>query len=377
MAYPGNYYQDQHNTVCLNYVTVLHTQVINVIYSQILLYFVKIVYILYFYIIPYISRKLYNNFINIDIIAIREKYITKLFQILISKLIKFKLKLVNNRSLGRLIKNFIFTVAYRGSSKTRCVNTYSEIHNDEKGGHEGTIPEKENDFIYWLAGLIDGDGSLLVNKNKVLSCEITIHERDVKALFEIKDKYHGSVLKRSKVKAYRWRVYKKVFVEKLYKDLNSKLITDGKKIQLIKMGKILNIEPVIIDNYDFKLDSAWLSGFIDADGCFTIRNAYTLTISIAQKTSGILYSIQNKLNCGNIYYDKKGDTYNYVITDIQGIKIMLEYLSRYPLKTSKRFDFIKFCKLVEYKELKYHYKNNLNKSKIDNLVKLFRNRYKT
>jgi hypothetical protein len=47
-----------------------------------------------------------------------------------------------------------------------------------------------------------------------------------------------------------------VFVEKLYKDLNSKLITDGKKTQLIKMGKILNIEPVIIDNYDFKLDSA-------------------------------------------------------------------------------------------------------------------------
>jgi hypothetical protein len=61
----------------------------------------------------------------------------------------------------------------------------------------------DNDFLYWLAGLIDGDGSLLVNKNKALTCEITVHERDVKALFKIKAIYHGSVLKRSNVKAYR------------------------------------------------------------------------------------------------------------------------------------------------------------------------------
>ena len=142
------------------------------------------------------------------------------------------------------------------------------------------------------------------------------------------------------------------------------------------MGKILNIKPIIVNNYDFNLNSAWLSGFIDADGYFSIRNVYTLTISISQKTSSILYSIKEKLNCGNVYLDKRGNTYNYVITDLKGIKIMLMYLSKYPLKTSKYFDYLKFCKLVEYKELKYHYKNNVNKSKIDHLVKLFRDRYK-
>ena len=85
----------------------------------------------------------------------------------------------------------------------------------------------DNDFLYWLAGLIDGDGSLLVNKNKALTCEITVHERDVKTLFKIKAKYHGSVLKRSNVKAYRWRVSKRWIIEKLYNDLNGKLITDS------------------------------------------------------------------------------------------------------------------------------------------------------
>jgi LAGLIDADG endonuclease len=142
------------------------------------------------------------------------------------------------------------------------------------------------------------------------------------------------------------------------------------------MGTYLNIKPIIVENYKFELNSAWLSGFIDADGYFSIRNFYTLTISIGQKTSGILYSIKEKLNCGNVYYDKRGDTYNYVITDLKGIKIMLSYLNQYPLKTSKHIDSIKFRKLVEYKELKYHYKNNLNKPKIDRLVKLFKERYK-
>jgi len=120
-------------------------------------------------------------------------------------------------------------------------------------------------------------------------------------LFEIKKRYHGSILKRSNVKAYRWRVYKKTFSEKMYKDLDGKLITDGKKIPLLKMGAYLYIKPLVVENYEFELNSAWLSGFIDTDGYFSIINFYTLTIPIGQKTSEILYSIKEKLNCGNVY----------------------------------------------------------------------------
>jgi hypothetical protein len=89
-----------------------------------------------------------------------------------------------------------------------------------------------------------------------------------------------------------------------------------------------------------------------------------------------LYSIKDKLKCGNVYFDKKGNTYNYTITDLKGIKIMLLYLSKYPLKTSKYIDSIRFQRLVKYIELKYHYKNNINKPKIDHLIKLFKERYK-
>ena len=349
MAGFGNMYQNLYNTVCLKNVIVFRTQVINVIKSLLLLYLVKIVYTSIINKGSLISRKLYNY--N-DYSKLKENEVIE-----------------NNLNLNVWLFEKSNIELDKGSSETICVDT-STLFSFNK------INNNKDQFIYWLAGLIDGDGSLLINKNKALSCEITVHERDVKALFKIKERYHGSILKRSNVNAYRWRVYKRIFVEKLYKDLNGKLVTDGKKVQLMKMGINLSIKPIIIKNYEFELDSAWLSGFIDADGYFSIRNLYTLTISIGQKTSGILYSIKEKLNCGNVYYDKKGNTYNYAVTDLKGIKIILSYLSKYPLKTSKHVDSLRFWKLVEYKELKYHYKNNINKPKIDHLVKLFKERYK-
>jgi len=117
------------------------------------------------------------------------------------------------------------------------------------------------------------------------------------------------------------------------------------------MGAYLYIKPLVVENYEFELNSAWLSGFIDTDGYFSIINFYTLTIPIGQKTSEILYSIKEKLNCGNVYYDKRGNSYNYVITDLKGIKTILSSLNEYLLKTSKHIDSLKYRKLVEYKEL--------------------------
>jgi len=141
-------------------------------------------------------------------------------------------------------------------------------------------------------------------------------------------------------------------------------------------SSVLFNKSIMVENYNFNINTGWLSGFIDADGCFTIRNNYTLTISINQKTSGILYSIKNKLQCGNVYFDKRGNTFNYAITDLKGIKKILSYLDKFPLKTTKYIESITFRRLVHYIELKYHYKNNPNKIKIDHLIKLFKSRNK-
>jgi len=58
MAYFDKFYHNIFNTICLKYAIVLHTQVLNVICFQMLLYLVKIVNTLYINIISYISRTL-------------------------------------------------------------------------------------------------------------------------------------------------------------------------------------------------------------------------------------------------------------------------------------------------------------------------------
>src|SRR5690606_29421078 len=264
-----------------------------------------------------------------------------------------KIKYIEGQSAGNQ-RNLNFLV---DSSETTCATSYSD----------------EN-FNYWLAGLIDGDGTLSVYKNDMQACEITLGEEDIKTLHKIKDKFHGSITKRSKVKAYRWRVYKKLYVTEVINAINGKLLTTSKHQQLIKICNKLNIEPNT--NNQLSKENSWFSGFFDAEGYFSIRNKYTLTISVSQKNKEILEEIQTVFSVGNIYYDKSWDGYNYVVTDLQGIKQLLEYFEKFPLKTTKHIDFITMKRLVLFIERGYHLKDNPNNQKIDNLIKIFKNRKK-
>ena len=57
--------------------------------------------------------------------------------------------------------------------------------------------QSELHWNQWLAGLIDGDGCLLVSKAGYASCEITMGIEDEHALMQIKQKLGGSVKSRA------------------------------------------------------------------------------------------------------------------------------------------------------------------------------------
>jgi len=129
-----------------------------------------------------------------------------------------------------------------GSSETTHeISDLTLSNSDTKKIHE---LNKNEDFNYWFAGLIDGDGTLSIYKYNAQACEITLSEEDVKTLHKIKEKFHGSILKRNKVRAYRWRIYKKEYVINLVNSINSKLLTNSKQVQLVKICKKLNIKPI-------------------------------------------------------------------------------------------------------------------------------------
>lgn len=75
----------------------------------------------------------------------------------------------------------------------------------------------------WLAGLIDGEGSLLLSKSGHPSCEITMSLQDQHALAIIKQRLAGSIKLSSGTKALRYRLYNKKGMIELINRINAKV----------------------------------------------------------------------------------------------------------------------------------------------------------
>ena len=84
----------------------------------------------------------------------------------------------------------------------------------------------------WLAGLIDGEGSLLISKSGYISCEITMALPDEHVLFIIKQKLGGSIKLRSAAKAVRYRLHNKNGIIELINRINGNIRQTSRLKQL-------------------------------------------------------------------------------------------------------------------------------------------------
>lgn len=99
----------------------------------------------------------------------------------------------------------------------------------------------ESSFNEWLAGVIDGDGSLLVSKKGYTSLEITMELSDRSALEALKDKYDGSETLKSGANAFRYRLHNRLGLIRLINDVNGNTRNSMRLPQLHTVCKILNI----------------------------------------------------------------------------------------------------------------------------------------
>lgn len=141
-------------------------------------------------------------------------------------------------------------------------------------------------FNEYLAGLIDGDGCLLLNKNKYASLEITMELCDEPALNKIKQKLGGSVKLRKICRALRYRLHNKKGIIDLISRING-LIRNSKRLpQLQKICNAYNI-PFIFPKSLTK-NSGWFAGFFDADGTIGYsmkKGCVQLVLSVSNKNS--------------------------------------------------------------------------------------------
>lgn len=210
-------------------------------------------------------------------------------------------------------------------------------------------------FNQWLAGLIDGDGTLQVSKAGYTSCEITVALADERLLRLIQNKLGGSIKARSGVKAIRWRLHNKAGMLELINRVNGYIRHSTRFLQLNRVCTILNIQLLSPDSLHLK--HGWFSGFFDAAGSVdyifndslkTLSDTPQLNITVTDKHFAIVSDFKNIFG-GLIHYDKgRNGFFRWTICLDIDLANFLNYCKSCPIQSIKRnriFDIKNFNRL--------------------------------
>lgn len=225
-----------------------------------------------------------------------------------------------------------------------------------------------NNFKWWFVGFTEGDGSFIIGNNGYLEFKITQSSIDAQILFYIKKELgFGSVsIQDKKNKTHQFRIRDKSNLLKIISIFNGNLITKYKINQFKLWVKAFNETystniKIIECKQILTLDNAWLSGFTDAEGCFTSsvltskagKNIVTVRYVISQKDDKEFSQHAATMLNGYITYIKSYSGYNTVV-NFSKLGIILDYLNRYPLKTKKLISYKRWLKIYHLVKDKKH-----------------------
>lgn len=233
-------------------------------------------------------------------------------------------------------------------------------------------------FKYWFIGFTEGDGSFIVNKNGYLEFKVTQSSIDAQILFYIKKELgFGSVRVQDKNnKTHHFRVRDQKGILKLIHIFNGNLLTERKnnqfKLWLEAFNKAYKMDIQLIQNDNNPtLDNAWLSGFSDSEGCFTVSvikrsesyNQVQVRYILSQKNELELMTKIAALFDGRVTYLKSYDGYNMTVNLSKLCKV-ISYFNIYSLKTKKYIDYFNWLKVYKLVVNKDHFnEDGLNRVK--------------
>jgi LAGLIDADG endonuclease len=273
-----------------------------------------------------------------------------------------------------------------GSSETIRGNTYDLFKENYSFFFKDRF-KRDNDWLAWFIGFSEGDGAILEHKGR---SSFVITQKDDKVLHEIRETFNIGVVKhfydnKGNKKYSRYIVSENKGIFLLYLLLNGNLRLESRVNQLSKWSIALNnasrfnfalFQTINIPNLIEKvkqpsLNDGWLSGFTDAEGCFSVKiekrekASYVQLLFILDQKNGqeVLNSISTALNTKtraklrtvnkSISWatpTEEENRINYLNTMFRLsiscndskksiTRTILEYFNKYPLKTSKSQSF--------------------------------------
>jgi len=300
----------------------------------------------------------------------------------------FLINILESLSVGHLIDLKFLRILREYTPELIC---YNSVFLFKKYSSSYSINNYK--FKSYLTGLIEGDGTIIVPKTErskkgklnYPSIQIVFHLKDLPLALIIQQKLgFGSIIRQKGSNAYVLYINNEKGILKLVNLLNGNMRTPkinslyklidwlNHKNEGLKLVKLpLNTEPLI--------NSAWLSGFIEAEGHFSIRTTLTgkypkieckFELSQSQKdqlgfsNELFLADIANFLNVSlkNIRENTSHPQYRLRTHSLHTNFILINYLNEFPLFGSKFLDYNNWKEIINFFNPKFKYsQDNINK----------------
>ena len=231
-----------------------------------------------------------------------------------------------------------------------------------------------DNFLTWLIGFTEGEGSFIVNNRGDLVFVITQATVDKQILEFIKEILgFGKVIPQSAITS-RYVTQNKKEIDVIISLFNGNLVLPKRQETFdnyvkgfnkwVTKGRIL-LEPVIIKNRPIlpTLNDAWFAGFTDGEGCFTCsineKKGFSFNFNISQKWEinlKILEHFSLLFNNGIVSKHSEENVYEFRIGGVNNCKAIFPYFDEYTLYTKKS---------LSYKLWKDIHNNLVNKDHLD------------
>ena len=219
-------------------------------------------------------------------------------------------------------------------------------------------------FLEWLVGFSEGDGFFIVSKGRLF---FIINQKEEKVLHRIRTE-----LGFGKVSTYntysRFIVADRDNIERLIHLFNGNLVLHktNSRFELwlqswnLSSREQRRVTPLPQNQLPSLENNGWLSGFTDADGCFnavqTKDSRYSLgwrlrlRFILDQKSEkDLLEKVKNLFGSGVVSRRQEvDDMWRFTCTSILSHQMVIDYFTRYPLKTVKKVSFLRFASLLRY-----------------------------
>nr|YP_009054704.1 hypothetical LAGLIDADG homing endonuclease [Pseudomuriella schumacherensis]AIK29192.1 hypothetical LAGLIDADG homing endonuclease [Pseudomuriella schumacherensis] len=236
------------------------------------------------------------------------------------------------------------------------------------------------DFLEWFVGFVEGDqtprsllhshvNTLPGKKGPCGNLQLVVVQKEGRILQHIRHSLNMGTVRLTREGYWRYVVSKRTHIEALITMLNGKLVLEKRHTQFAiwvrDYNELTQSSIAVLPRSPLCLTNAWLSGFIDAEGCFNISLVKSpryqtgvrvrLRFLLDQKDSlDTLTCLTLLWKGGFVGYRAKSESHCFVLDAFVHLNCVVSYLKRYKLLTEKRIVYHRWKKVLLMVQEKKH-----------------------